>query len=67
MERAVQNGCRSVAFPAISTGIYGYPLEAACREAVAVCKATSGETGISVKLVAFDADTAAVLRAQAER
>lgn len=36
LELAVKNGCKSVAFPAISTGIYGYPsyeaAEAACEE-----------------------------------
>jgi O-acetyl-ADP-ribose deacetylase (regulator of RNase III) len=31
---AAQNGVRSVAFPAISTGIYGFPLERATRIAV---------------------------------
>jgi O-acetyl-ADP-ribose deacetylase (regulator of RNase III) len=31
---AVDNGVRSMAFPAISTGIYGYPLEPATRIAV---------------------------------
>jgi O-acetyl-ADP-ribose deacetylase (regulator of RNase III) len=31
---AVQTGVRSVAFPAISTGIYGFPLERATRIAV---------------------------------
>ena len=66
MERAAQNGCRSIAFPAISTGVYGYPLEDACREAVQLCKAASAETGILVKLVAFDERTAAVLRRYGE-
>ncbi len=36
---AVENGLRSIAFPSISTGIYGYPLEAATRVALT-------ETGI---------------------
>jgi O-acetyl-ADP-ribose deacetylase (regulator of RNase III) len=31
---AVENGCRSLAFPAISCGIFGYPVEQASRIAV---------------------------------
>lgn len=31
---AVENGVRSIAFPAISTGVYGYPLEEACSIAI---------------------------------
>ncbi|MBL0712733.1 MAG: O-acetyl-ADP-ribose deacetylase [Desulfosarcina sp.] len=31
---AAQNSARSVAFPAVSCGVYGYPIEDACRIAV---------------------------------
>lgn len=59
---AAENGCTSIAFPAISTGIYGYPLLEACREAVDVCRAEAAATRVDVMLVAFDARTAGILR-----
>lgn len=31
---AVQHGCRTVSFPSISTGIYGYPFDEACHVAL---------------------------------
>jgi O-acetyl-ADP-ribose deacetylase (regulator of RNase III) len=34
LELAAENACTSIAFPAISCGIYGYPVEAACRAAL---------------------------------
>jgi O-acetyl-ADP-ribose deacetylase (regulator of RNase III) len=39
LEVAVSNGVRSVAFPAISAGIYGFPLERATRIAVGEVRA----------------------------
>lgn len=46
-------GARSVAFPAISTGIYGYPLDAATDIAVRTCR--DADTGIDlIRFVCFD-------------
>jgi len=62
LEVAAENGCRSIAFPAISTGIYGYPLREACAEAVSVCAVEAPRHNLAVKLVAFDDTTANALR-----
>ena len=39
IEVAAQHGLRMLAFPAISTGFYGYPIESAARVAVAAARA----------------------------
>jgi O-acetyl-ADP-ribose deacetylase (regulator of RNase III) len=51
-------GARSIAFPAISTGIYGYPAADAAEIAVAVLRATPTRSLDEAVLVAFDDDTA---------
>jgi O-acetyl-ADP-ribose deacetylase (regulator of RNase III) len=59
LEAALQNGVRSVAFPAISTGIYGFPLERATRIAVReVCAFLEKNPAIEkVLFVCFDSHT----------
>jgi O-acetyl-ADP-ribose deacetylase (regulator of RNase III) len=39
LELAVRHKLPSIAFPAISCGVYGYPIQAACRIAVDTCLA----------------------------
>ena len=55
-------GASSVAFPAISTGVYGYPRAAAAEVAVRTLQAAVSEVSL-VRLVAFDQETADVYRA----
>jgi len=55
-------GARSVAFPAISTGVYGYPPDLAAE--VAVTTLTATDTAVElVRLVAFDRSTCDLYRA----
>jgi O-acetyl-ADP-ribose deacetylase (regulator of RNase III) len=53
LEVADEVGARSVAFPAISTGIYGYPAEDAAAIAVDTLRSTPTSVEL-VRLVAFD-------------
>ncbi len=69
LARAVEIGARTVAFPAISTGIYGFPAdlaaEIATRETAAFLDGCQEIE--SVVLVAFDDAAAAVLTAALRR
>ena len=62
LEVADELGARTVAFPAISTGVYGYPPDLAARVAVETIRATDTDVE-AVTLVAFDGGTADLLRA----
>jgi O-acetyl-ADP-ribose deacetylase (regulator of RNase III) len=69
VEVADELGCTSVAFPAISTGIYGYPVERAARVALpaAVAAAEASDHVRRVVFVLFsDADLHAFRAAASE-
>jgi O-acetyl-ADP-ribose deacetylase (regulator of RNase III) len=53
LEVAAGLGCRSVAFPAISTGIYGYPVELAAPVAVAAVREAARPPLELVRFVLF--------------
>jgi O-acetyl-ADP-ribose deacetylase (regulator of RNase III) len=65
LELAVEHGLRSVAFPAISCGVYGYPLDEAARIATTEVSAFMAEhpTIEKVLLVCFGDDVHAAYAA----
>ncbi len=60
LELARQNGCKRVAFPLISAGVYGYPKEEALRVAVETIK-QNGD-GIEATIVLFDREAWAIAK-----
>ncbi len=62
IELAAGAGARSIAFPAISTGVYGYPVEAAAKIAVATVRAAARKyTGIEeVRFCCFSSGDLAI-------
>jgi O-acetyl-ADP-ribose deacetylase (regulator of RNase III) len=64
MRIAADRDCRSIAFPAISTGIYGYPLEPATHLAVATIRDELERPGAPERVVfaCFGSDVAAAYR-----
>jgi len=47
LQLAVDNKVRSIAFPAISTGVYGYPIADATAIAVRVCREAAEGAGVN--------------------
>lgn len=63
---AAENGARSIAFPAISTGVYGFPADRAAK--IAVATVTKGLETLDVfdevLFCCFDASTTALYRGE---
>ena len=59
LKRAVEHGLKTIAFPAISCGVYGYPIQQAARIAIHEVKAflKSNDTIQTVFLVCFGPET----------
>ncbi|MBO6100522.1 MAG: macro domain-containing protein [Spirochaetaceae bacterium] len=60
IELAQKNGCKSMAFPLISAGVYGYPKAEAIDVAVSIISKYAGS--LDAYLVLFDSEAAAIAR-----
>ena len=60
LELAAAHGCRSVAFPLISAGVYGYPKAQALQVAVDTIRAFLQTHAMDVSLVVFDREAYAL-------
>ncbi len=61
LELARVHGVKTIAFPAISTGIYHFPKGPAAQIAIAACRELAGDCGLEmVEFVCFDEATAVI-------
>lgn len=54
LELAVQNGCKTVAFPLISAGVYGYPKKEALKVAVETIEEFGKDLQVTIVLFSDD-------------
>ncbi len=54
LDEAEKMGLKSIVFCSLSTGIFGFPIEKACRIAIAVAKGHLKERNRSVRTIVFD-------------
>lgn len=54
---AFEKGLKTVAFPLISSGVYGYPKDQAIKVAIKACQEVLKEHELEVQLVLFDEKT----------
>lgn len=64
LELAVQHGLKSIAFPAISTGVYAYPIEQATAIAVKTAKDFVREHPLEVTFCCFSAKDLEIYQAE---
>jgi O-acetyl-ADP-ribose deacetylase (regulator of RNase III) len=66
LELALAHGIRTVAFPAISCGVYGYPMKLAARIAVRECSGFGREHDAieQITFALFGSDALAIYRAE---
>ena len=63
LDLAEENGCETVAFPAISCGVYGYPWEAATEIAIRTVRNFPARKVKKVIFCCFSADMEKIYRA----
>ena len=61
LDLAAANACRSIAFPAISCGVYGFPIREAIKIGVETVRGCQGELPEKAVFVGFDAAVVAAL------
>ena len=63
LDAASQAGARSIAFPCISTGVYGYPMPPAAQIAIATVRSAAGQNFDDIVFCCFSDTALAAYRA----